>query len=130
MTIWVGDGEQWPVDRWRGRRAFESEYRRIYGLTIPDVAVEAVTWRLSAYADADTVEPTGRASAKRSRRAAPTVRTVAFDRMADAARHARLPAHRRSVAGSRFDGPAIVEERETTAVIRPGWTSRSPTTAR
>ena len=24
-------------------------------------------------------------------------------------------------AGDRFDGPAIVEERETTAVIRPGW---------
>jgi N-methylhydantoinase A len=23
--------------------------------------------------------------------------------------------------GARFDGPAIVEERETTAVIRPGW---------
>ena len=30
--------------------AFEDEYRRIYGLTIPDVAVEVVTWRLSAYA--------------------------------------------------------------------------------
>jgi N-methylhydantoinase A len=23
--------------------------------------------------------------------------------------------------GARFDGPAIVEERETTSVIRPGW---------
>ena len=23
--------------------------------------------------------------------------------------------------GAAFDGPAIVEERETTAVIRPGW---------
>ena len=27
-----------------------------------------------------------------------------------------------SVAGSGSIGPAIVEERETTAVIRPGWT--------
>ena len=26
-------------------------------------------------------------------------------------------------AGDRLDGPAIVEERETTAVIRPGWTA-------
>ena len=24
-------------------------------------------------------------------------------------------------AGDTFDGPAIVEERETTVVIRPGW---------
>jgi hypothetical protein len=31
---------------------------RIYGLTIPDVGVEAVTWRLSAYAPAASVEPT------------------------------------------------------------------------
>ena len=33
-------------------RAFEAEYRRIYGLTIPDVGIEVVTWRLSAVADA------------------------------------------------------------------------------
>jgi len=24
-------------------------------------------------------------------------------------------------AGDSFDGPAVVEERETTSVIRPGW---------
>ena len=36
---------------------FEDDYRRIYGLTIPDVGIEVVTWRLSAYADADAVEP-------------------------------------------------------------------------
>ena len=30
--------------------------------------------------------------------------------------------HRRELgAGATFAGPAIVEERETTAVIRPGW---------
>jgi N-methylhydantoinase A len=33
------------------------------------------------------------------------------------------PVYRRATlgAGDRFTGPAIVEERETTAVIRPGW---------
>ena len=36
------------------------------------------------------------------------------------------PVYRRPTlgAGDAFDGPAIVEERETTAVIRPGWTRR------
>jgi N-methylhydantoinase A len=34
-----------------------------------------------------------------------------------------VPVYRREElgAGARFDGPAIVEERETTAVILPGW---------
>jgi len=33
------------------------------------------------------------------------------------------PVYRRSDLGAEaaFDGPAIVEERETTSVIRPGW---------
>jgi N-methylhydantoinase A len=33
------------------------------------------------------------------------------------------PVYRRADlgAGARFDGPAVVEERETTSVIRPGW---------
>jgi len=33
------------------------------------------------------------------------------------------PVYRRDrlVPGTRFDGPAVVEERETTSVIRPGW---------
>jgi N-methylhydantoinase A len=33
------------------------------------------------------------------------------------------PVYRRDrlAPGTRFDGPAVVEERETTSVIRPGW---------
>ncbi len=57
ITIWVGEGDTWPADDASVRSVFEDEYRRIYGLTIPDVAIEAVTWRLSAFADVDTVEP-------------------------------------------------------------------------
>ena len=35
-----------------------------------------------------------------------------------------VPVYRREAlgAGATVSGPAIVEERETTAVIRPGWT--------
>ena len=72
---------------------FEADYRRIYGLTIPDVGVEAVTWRLSAYADGAT----GRAAGDGRRPARPAcsrTRPVRFDRGADAGRHARVPAQR------------------------------------
>ena len=57
ITIWVGEGDEWPVSHDEVVARFETEYRKIYGLTIPDVGVEAVTWRLSAYAPADAVEP-------------------------------------------------------------------------
>ncbi len=118
LTIWVGDGEHWPVDDETVVDRFESDYRRIYGLTIPDVAVEAVTWRLSAYANADTVEPqTELGEAHGEPR---TVRAVRFERTAPAV---DTPVYRRTDLGrgQRLVGPAIVEERETTAVIRPGW---------
>ena len=57
ITIWVGEGERWPATVADVVARFEDDYRRIYGLTIPDVGIEVVTWRLSAYADADAVEP-------------------------------------------------------------------------
>jgi len=120
ITIWVGEGDSWPVSYDQVVEMFESEYRRIYGLTIPDVGVEAVTWRLSAIADASTVEPqaavgTGVGMAHRTR-------PVRFGRGEAAI---DTPVYRRADLGigQRIDGPAIVEERETTAVIRPGWSA-------
>jgi N-methylhydantoinase A len=118
LTIWVGDGEHWPVDDAAVVERFESDYRRIYGLTIPDVAVEAVTWRLSAYANADTVEPLAEVGDVHGQPR--TIRTVRFERSSAAV---DTPVYRRTDLGrgQRLVGPAIVEERETTAVIRPGW---------
>ena len=118
ITIWVGEGDEWPATHDDVVDRFESDYRRIYGLTIPDVGVEAVTWRLSAYAAADPVEP--QASFGAGEGAAHSRRPVRFARGAEAV---DTPVYRRPDlgVGQRVDGPAIVEERETTAVIRPGW---------
>lgn len=118
ITVWVGEGESWPATDDEVTTRFEADYRRIYGLTIPDVGVEAVTWRLSAYADADPVEPVAVvASTPGSPR---THRSVRFSRNQDAI---DTPVYRREDlgVGQQIDGPVIVEERETTAVIRPGW---------
>jgi N-methylhydantoinase A len=118
ITVWVGEGEGWPGDG-PVLAGFEREYRRVYGLTIPDVAVEIVTWRLSAYAPADAVEPARIAPPSGdplpSRR-----RPVVFDRGAPPV---DVPVFGRSdlAIGAGLDGPAIVEERETTVVLRPGW---------
>jgi N-methylhydantoinase A len=73
---------------------------------------------LSAYANADTVEPLADVGEDHGK--PHTIRTVRFDRMADAV---DTPVYRRTDLGraQRLVGPAIVEERETTTVIRPGW---------
>jgi N-methylhydantoinase A len=121
ITLWVGDGEQFRATDDAIADAFDAEYRRIYGLTIPDVPIEIVTWRLSAIADATVEVPSGDRSAAPQGAAPPhRQRAVKFRRGESAI---DVPVYRRHElgAGATFDGPAIVEERETTAVIRPGW---------
>ena len=98
----------------------DRKYRRIYGLSIPDVPIEAVTWRLSATAALAAVEPPLAAASTSSPARTDRRRAVKFTRgepeeSTPVYRRAELP------AGSTLSGPAIVEERETTAVIRPGW---------
>jgi len=118
VTVWLGEGEAWPADDSAVLAAFEHEYRRIFGLTIPDVAIEAVTWRLSVYADAQHVDPHPLAPGGEPEPIAR--RTLRFG---VGASPAEAPVYRRADlgAGATFAGPAVVEERETTAVIRPGW---------
>jgi N-methylhydantoinase A len=118
VTVWVGDGDRWDVTDRSVLEAFEAEYRRIFGLTIPDVPVEVVTWRLAVSSDAQPVGPT---VVRPGTGVSPVgSRPVVFGR-------AQAPidtaVYRRGDlgGGDRFAGPAIVEERETTAVIRPGW---------
>ena len=120
ITVWVGIGESWPASEPDVRSAFESEYRRIYGMTIPDVAVEAVTWRLSAYAEKAQVRPDTGATGAAGTAEPVSRRPVVFARGFEAV---DVPVYRRQDlgVGAAFTGPAIVEERETTTVIRPGW---------
>ncbi|MGA9277889.1 hydantoinase/oxoprolinase family protein [Ilumatobacter sp.] len=118
VTVWVGEGDDWPVTDADVLVAFEAEYKRIFGLAIPDVAVEIVTWRLAVSADADQVNPepvpTGSGADPVSHR------PMVFGRGMDAV---DAPVYKRNQlgGGATFAGPCVVEERETTAVIRPGW---------
>ena len=99
---------------------FEREYEQLYGRRGPDVPVEAVNWRVVSSGPRPELELAAVALEESSRppRAArrayfPTlggyVETPVYDR------YALRP-------GTRFDGPAIVEERESTLVVGPGQT--------
>jgi N-methylhydantoinase A len=120
ITIWVGEGDRWPVSYPEVVQRFEEDYRKVYGLTIPDVGVEAVTWRLSAFAEASPIEPM--AQVGHGVGEAHSTRPVRFSRGTDPL---DTPVYRRLDlgVGQSLVGPAIVEERETTTVIRPGWTA-------
>jgi N-methylhydantoinase A len=119
ITVSVGEGDQWPATVDTVRALFEAEYRRVYGLTIPDIGIEAVTWRLSAFTTAREVDPQttfGSGVAKPHAK-----RPVIFFRGQAAVETDVYRRHELGV-GQILDGPVIVEERETTCVVRPGWT--------
>ena len=120
ITIWVDKGADWTVSMAEVQAMFEEEYRRIFGLAIPDVSIEVVTWRLAASAELPEVEPSLIAGGEVPDGGSVVGRPVVFER---GSLPVDTPVYRRDrlVPGTRFDGPAVVEERETTSVIRPGW---------
>ena len=98
---------------------FEAAYTRQYGRTLPMDAIEAITWRVRASGrnvpldlktQALSGDPT--ASARNNRR-------VYFGPQHG---HLECPVYDRYAlgAGAHGEGPALMEERETTVVVGPG----------
>jgi N-methylhydantoinase A len=120
ITIPLGEGSSWSVSDDEVTARFAARYQAVYGMTIPDVPVEIVTWRVAAFAAAPAVSLAATASgppvepkgtrAVRFQRGEEAVATPVYDRRG-------LP------AGAELVGPALLEERETTTVLRPGWTA-------
>jgi len=98
------------------RATFEADYEKVYGLKLDDMPVEVVSWRVVAQGKpparaAKVAFATEPAEPKRTRKvhlADTPVDVPVYDRAAIA-------------PGQVIDGPVIVEERETTAFILPGW---------
>ncbi|MDA0168535.1 hydantoinase/oxoprolinase family protein [Solirubrobacter taibaiensis] len=101
------------------RSAFEAAYVRSHGRKGPDVPIEAISWRvLTRGPDPDLrliAAPTGDGEAKKG------TRDVWFD---DAYVSTPIYDRYRMGVGTEIEGPAIVEERESTSVVGPGATAR------
>jgi N-methylhydantoinase A len=105
-------------DAMRIERTFEDSYRRLYGVNPSHVPIELVTWRVTArgptipFHRAITLPRVpGRPTTSRRVDAWPdAAATEVYEREALA-------------AGQSIAGPAIIEERETTTVISPGWSA-------
>jgi N-methylhydantoinase A len=100
------------------RETFETVYRSLFGRTGPDVPLEAVSWRVIASGP----RPEVRMSMSMQEQAANAVkgqRPVYFPEWEE---HRPVPVYDRYLLapGARLDGPAIIEERESTTVVGPG----------
>ncbi len=118
LTVPVPSGRLDAAALTRVRAAFDEVYAARYGYANPDEPVEIVTWKLSAVGGSPRVtlakagaRPGARADKGTRRAWFPETRgwtaTPVWDRYALA-------------SGMRVEGPAIVEERESTTVLPPG----------
>ncbi|HXQ15146.1 MAG TPA: hydantoinase/oxoprolinase family protein, partial [Caulobacteraceae bacterium] len=98
------------------RSAFEAAYRALYGVTPSHVPIEIVSWRMTVQGPEIAFGPPP--SLNRTPGASKGQREVALWAAAGPAK-----VYDRSALGTgqQIAGPAIVEERETTLVIPPGW---------
>jgi N-methylhydantoinase A len=119
VTAWFDTDPRQKHDAAWVRAVFEDGYEKLYSLRLPDVDVEIVSWRLVAtgpVASRDTrTELKSAPSKPRSTRSA---RFNGSD--IDTPVYARQDLAR----GQSIDGPAIIEERETTIIILPGWRAK------
>ncbi|MEL6335553.1 MAG: hydantoinase/oxoprolinase family protein [Pseudomonadota bacterium] len=94
------------------KEAFEAGYTALYGHTVPEAAVEIAAWRVIVEGPHPALSPAppsgGGAAALKGHRRAWT--GAGFEAVPVYDRYALVP-------GSTLAGPAIVEERESTAVI-------------
>ena len=99
------------------RAAFERAYLAQYGFNPSHVPVEIVSWRLTVRGPLVPFHPVTMPVAAAAVGAARTrpVHLWSDDQAVPVFERRAL------VAGQSFNGPAIVEERETTIVIPPGW---------
>ncbi len=118
LLIPLGSGEKFPVVADQLRERFALRYTQTYGMAIDDVDIEIVTWRITAHGPQRAVPSQelgalGQAEPERLREVRFNLQCGWMD----------VPVYSRADlgVGVAIAGPALVEERDTTIVLRPGW---------
>ena len=102
------------------REAFFASYRERFGRVVEDSPIEAMSWRLACFAPGQDIriKPATAGNGPTAPEARRGTREVLFegDGLLPCAVYDRYAL----VPGTTFDGPALVEERESTCCIGPG----------
>lgn len=103
------------------KRRFEEKYRLLFGRDIKDVAIDIVSWRLSASSTKPEISLRFEGEQIQGGQTLKGTRMVHF---ADTGFiEARVYNRYGLTAGTTIEGPAIIEERESTAVLGPDTTT-------
>jgi N-methylhydantoinase A len=104
---------------------FEQEYRRFYGRLCDDVPIQAVNWRVViAGPTLDLSEFQMQPASEVQATATRVTRPALFDMDQG---YVETPVYGRAALSSDFaaDGPAIIEEAESTTIVLPDWSVRA-----
>ncbi|MFQ5522748.1 MAG: hydantoinase/oxoprolinase family protein [Acidimicrobiia bacterium] len=106
------------------RATFDLAYAKRYGFASPDKPVEATTWKLTAYGDSPPLEIPKIVPGDHNSQAGPMATRQAY--FPEVGGYGSTPIFSRYelVPGQVVSGPAIIEERESTTVIPPGFDGR------
>lgn len=104
------------------RESFEKAYELLYGIRLEDMRVEVVSWRITGMGP-----PVDREGAGASATAPGTPKGRRRAVYRDGARDVDVYDRAALAEGQSVEGPVIIEERETTIIILPGWTARIDT---
>jgi N-methylhydantoinase A len=105
------------ADTAAARKRFEEQYLQMYKLIQADVPVEVLNWRITASAPALGTPDLDSHAAGREVKAAGKRKVHIWEDNQEVAVMPRAALK----AGQSLPGPLILEERETTLVIPPGW---------
>ncbi len=105
------------------RAAFEHLYEQNYGLTIPRLDIEALTWSVTVSTTRQETETATAPTPNRQHNASKCAECQLFD--IEKGAHRLVPLfHRADLrTGAALNGPAIIAEDETTTLVPPTWSA-------
>lgn len=119
VGVKLPEGTLGPGDVGGISSGYREEYRRLYGREGPDVPLETITWRVEVSAPRPEIpqetlkrSPRPLGEAEKGRREIYLPEEEGFAPVAVYDRYALDP-------GASFEGPAVVEERESTVIVGP-----------
>ena len=128
IRVPLPEGRLGPESEPAIRRAFEEAYAALYGRTASGVPIDVVNWRVAAQGPRPALHlpqgPAAPGAAAAGAAAAVKGKRPAY--LPEAGGFVDVPVYDRYrlAPGHAFEGPAIVEERESTVVLGPGASAR------
>ena len=123
VTVEVPDGQLGSGDAGRLTELYRKEYRRLYNREGPDVPLEAMTWRLEVAAPRPEIRLAGEVDGSPSLSEAQKGEREIYLPEEDGFKEVPVYDRYRLEPGVVFEGPAVIEERESTVILGPeGWT--------